>query len=306
MKSPIPEKLRRSSITDGESRSNGDVNNLVETSQSHERPLVLRKTSRRASILTLVSTVAALMSITGWRMRMNTPISISHLSKRVLEAMSGSFCEAFSLVFLSEIFDKTFFMAGLLAIKTSRFISFVGSLAALSTMTFLSVGIGQLVHATPFTTLRIPFHKYATVLAFSFFGVNTILAANGTCFRAFWGHKKRTTMVSEDRLDAQNTIPESQYSRDKQQTFWAQAASTFALVFCAEFGDRSMLATIALGAAANPLSIAWGAIAGHGLSTLIAVCGGSYVAKHTSEKYIGYFSGSLFLLFAAATATGLF
>ena len=169
MKSPIPEKLRRSSITDGESRSNGDVNNLVETSQSHERPLVLRKTSRRASILTLVSTVAALMSITGWRMRMNTPISISQLSKRVLEAMSGSFCEAFSLVFLSEIFDKTFFMAGLLAIKTSRFISFVGSLAALSTMTFLSVGIGQLVHATPFTTLRIPFHKYATVLAFSFF-----------------------------------------------------------------------------------------------------------------------------------------
>jgi putative Ca2+/H+ antiporter (TMEM165/GDT1 family) len=51
--------------------------------------------------------------------------------------------QAFSLVFVSEIGDKTFFIAGLLAMKTSRLISFTGSMAALTVMTIISVVIGQ-------------------------------------------------------------------------------------------------------------------------------------------------------------------
>lgn len=47
---------------------------------------------------------------------------------------------AFSLIFLSEIGDKTFFIAALLAMKLGRWISFIGSVAALSVMTAISVG----------------------------------------------------------------------------------------------------------------------------------------------------------------------
>lgn len=88
------------------------------------------------------------------------------------------FYQAFSLVFVSEIGDKTFFIAGLLAMKTSRLISFIGSIGALAAMTVVSVIIGQVFHVVPSGFAEgIPLDDIAAVLAFTFFGIKTLMEA---------------------------------------------------------------------------------------------------------------------------------
>lgn len=61
----------------------------------------------------------------------------------------SGFFAAFSLIFLSEIGDKTFFIAALLAMKFGRWLSWLGSVAALVVMTGISVGIGAVFAAVP-------------------------------------------------------------------------------------------------------------------------------------------------------------
>ena len=51
----------------------------------------------------------------------------------------------------SEIGDKTFFVAALFAMKTSRFVAFVGAMGALVSMTAIAVFLGRL-----FRSIKIP------------------------------------------------------------------------------------------------------------------------------------------------------
>ena len=87
----------------------------------------------------------------------------------------SGFLQAFLLIFVSEIGDKTFFIAGLLAAKYGRLISFTGSIGALGVMTVISTIIGQLFHAVPESlTKGVPYDDVLAVLAFSYFGLKTL------------------------------------------------------------------------------------------------------------------------------------
>lgn len=77
------------------------------------------------------------------------------------------------------------------------------------------------------------------------------------------------------------------------------------LIFAAEWGDRSMLAVVALAASRPPLAVALGAVAGHAAATLLAVLAGAALAKHADERSMGLLGGSLFILFALATLVDL-
>eukprot|EP00752_Nemacystus_decipiens_P007068 g6334.t1 len=209
---------------------------------------------------------------------------------------SSGFFQAFSLVFVSEIGDKTFFIAALLAAKTSRLISFAGSVGALAVMTVLAVLLGLAFHSVPSVfTSGLPVDDIIAAAAFLYFGINTLKDAYQLPDDSNEG-------IEEERAEAEESVKEL----EGKKTVWALILQTFSLVFAAEFGDRSFLTTIALGAAQNPFGVATGAIAAHASATGIAVTGGALLSQYISEKVIGYIGGTLFVLFSITTAIGIF
>jgi len=118
-----------------------------------------------------------------------------------LDSLTGSgFYQAFSIVFLSEIGDKTFFVAALLAAKLSRFISFIGSLGALAVMSVISVIIGQVFHAVPSEIANgIPLDDVAAVIAFTYFGIKILSEA----------FEEGDSAMDEELQDAKDAVEEN-------------------------------------------------------------------------------------------------
>jgi len=275
--------------------TNDAVTRLIGGAGTEEKRGLLM--SRTSAVVLSAAAVAAVLFVSPLP---SYALDASQSAANAASVFSGlsetGFYQAFSLVFVSEIGDKTFFIAGLLAMKTSRFISYLGSMGALAAMTVLSCVIGQIFHAVPTGLAQgLPLDDVAAVAAFTFFGIKTLLEAN---------EMEGGSVMEEELKDAEETVESSRTI--SEITAFGKIASTFALVFAAEFGDRSFLSTIALSAAQNPFSVCFGAVAAHGLATGIAVLGGSYVAKYVSEKVIGYIGGALFLVFALTTALGIF
>ncbi|KZV46479.1 hypothetical protein F511_10584 [Dorcoceras hygrometricum] len=187
----------------------------------------------------------------------------------ILPAIAKSgFTAAFSLIFVSEIGDKVL----------------LGSMGALSLMTILSVIIGRIFQSVPaqFQT-TLPIGEYAAVALLTFFGLKSIKDA--------WdlpSAKAETddqgNLESDEYAEAEELVKETASKRlsNPLEVLW----KSFSLIFFAEWGDRSMLATIALGAAQSPWGVASGALAGHLLATSIAIVGGAFLSRYISEKLV--------------------
>eukprot|EP00879_Flechtneria_rotunda_P008424 GHRR01008824.1.p1 GENE.GHRR01008824.1~~GHRR01008824.1.p1 ORF type:complete len:366 (+),score=156.08 GHRR01008824.1:261-1358(+) len=201
------------------------------------------------------------------------------------------FVSGLLLIFFSEIGDKTFFIALLLALKQDRTAVFTGTFGALAIMTVISVVLGQVFHQLDelLPASSVPLDDLLAVALLLYFGVNTLRDAATADFRA-----------AEEKEEADEVVTSLSSSGAAAATA-TLVASTFSLVFAAEWGDKSFLATIALAAASDPAGVIFGAVTGHGLATGIAVAGGSLLSRYISERTAQYIGGSLFLVFAAAT-----
>ncbi|GMS87408.1 hypothetical protein PENTCL1PPCAC_9583, partial [Pristionchus entomophagus] len=72
----------------------------------------------------------------------------------------------------------------------------------------------------------------------------------------------------------------------------------FTMTFLAEWGDRSQLTTIILGAREDIAGVIIGGVLGHALCTGIAVMGGKLVAQRISVRTVTLVGGVVFLIFA--------
>ncbi|EIE19495.1 UPF0016-domain-containing protein, partial [Coccomyxa subellipsoidea C-169] len=201
----------------------------------------------------------------------------------------------FLLILFSELGDKTFFIALLLALRKSQGLVFAGTFGALAVMTVISVALGQVLHQLDelLPANSLPLDDIFAAALLVFFGVKTLLDAQDA-----------DESAAGERDEAEKEV--GSLGNGVSGEALGFVLSTFALVFAAEWGDKSFLATIALAAASSPAGVVLGAVGGHGVATGIAVLGGSYLSRFVSEKAVQYLGGTLFLVFAAATVVDIF
>jgi putative Ca2+/H+ antiporter (TMEM165/GDT1 family) len=200
--------------------------------------------------------------------------------------MLTAFTSGFLLVGISELGDKTFFIAMLLAMRHSRRLVFLGVVAALAVMTILSVLMGQVIALLP----KYPIHVLEITL-FIGFGLKLLYDA--------W--KMSPKEACDEVAEAEAVIQKSALEA-KAGKSWGVILEAFVLTFVAEWGDRTQFATIALAASYNPWGVTLGAIAGHTLCAVIAVVSGRLVAGRISERVITTLGGCLFMIFGIVAA----
>lgn len=267
---------------------------------------------------------------------MESVLQMLPLSLRNTMSSSAGFWPAFvqslMLILACELGDRTFFVAAILAMKSSRLVVWCGALAALAAMTVLSAVIGK---AFPLILDR-KWTSMAAAALFAYFGVQLL--------RDWWrmrgevsGENEELAEVEEQLRSSNSGIGNASFmhgsksnsgtgiiangdndekkmnagrSRRTLRTWFACLispvfAKAFSMTALAEWGDRSQIATVAFAASRDLGGVIVGGVIGHAICTGLAVVGGRLLASRISEKAVALMGGILFLTFAILTVIGV-
>lgn len=222
-----------------------------------------------------------------------------------------SFVVSFTMIIFTEIGDKTFLVAALMAMRHPRLIVFTAAFSALIVMTVLSAVAG---HLAP-TLLPKRLTTFAAALLFLIFGARMLREGLDMPKEAGVGEEMKEVEAEleekEHHLARRNSRRESNpyvleagrgkgspspsRSPSKQSPasgltnlmslvlspVWVQ---TFVMTFLGEWGDRSQIATVAMAAGQDYWWVTAGAVVGHCCCTGLAVVGGRALAGRVSMR----------------------
>ncbi|CAG9860779.1 unnamed protein product [Phyllotreta striolata] len=211
------------------------------------------------------------------------------------------FVASLSVILVSEIGDKTFFIAAIMAMRHPRLTVFAGAISALILMTVLSALFGWLV-----TVIPRAYTYYISTALFAIFGLKMLW--EGYQMKKDEGREEMELVQlqltrreqEEHERDALPDVESGSVKRTK--SVWYEVSrillQAFTLTFLAEWGDRSQLTTIILGARENVYGVILGGILGHSACTGVAVLGGRMIAQKISVRTVTLIGGVVFLVFA--------
>lgn len=214
-----------------------------------------------------------------------------------------AFLASLSVIIVSELGDKTFFIAAILAMKNSRLVVFVASMLALGIMTVLASVLGVATTVIP----RVYIH-YTSVVLFVIFGLKML--KEGYDMSPDEAKEELDSVQSSIEKKDQNqpngidrsscyssedpetgvikSLPEVPLKTKIKRRFLVFVSlafiETFTMIFLAEWGDRSQISTLILAARENVIAVTLGALLGHFLCTGLAVIGGRFIAQMISVK----------------------
>ncbi|KAG2431852.1 hypothetical protein HXX76_009345 [Chlamydomonas incerta] len=213
--------------------------------------------------------------------------------------------KSLGVILASEIGDKTFFIAAIMAMRNPRMTVFAGAMGALAVMTVLSAALGW---AAP-NLISKTYTHYAAVALFFFFGLKSLYDA---FLKKDDNEESELEQVEHELSDLNKknaSTGKDMKDLEKKKTnfmvtllgmiFSQIFLKSFTLTFLAEWGDRSQIATIGLAASEDVVGVTIGGIIGHSICTGAAVLGGRHLATHINEQSVAIFGGVMFLLFGA-------
>ncbi|KAJ7383795.1 hypothetical protein OS493_026329 [Desmophyllum pertusum] len=217
-----------------------------------------------------------------------------------------AFVASLSVIIVSELGDKTFFIAAIMSMRHARSIVFTGAMLALGLMTILSAVLG---YAT--TVIPRKYTLYISTALFIFFGLKML--KEGYDMDPNEGQeeleevqaelkKKEAEMEKEDSSNITQDLETGIIRANKPAKLFGLLSpillQAFTLTFLAEWGDRSQLATILLASRENVVGVTIGGTLGHALCTGLAVIGGRLIAQRISVRTVTIIGGVVFLIFA--------
>ena len=226
--------------------------------------------------------------------------------------VASSTVKALLVIIVTELGDKTFFIAAILAMRHGRMVVYAGAMLALALMHILSCLMGL---ALP-SLLPRKYTHFASAILFIYFGYKLLKEAS-----EMGDGPSEELQEAEEELGKKNDSENPDTAEDlegggdgskspagKSQggAFLSQLmvgetfkvfSQAFTLTFLAEWGDRSQIATIGLAASKNVWGIIIGGVIGHALCTGLAVVGGKLLSTKISPRSVAYAGGALFLIF---------
>ncbi|CAH1267574.1 TMEM165 [Branchiostoma lanceolatum] len=217
-----------------------------------------------------------------------------------------AFVASLSVIIVSELGDKTFFIAAIMAMRYSRVTVFIGALGALAVMTILSALMG-------FATMIIPrvYTYYISTGLFVIFGLKMLKEGyymQEEEAQEEFEEVQRELKQKDEEMEMESRTPVTQDVESgvirggSWRRVWGIFSpiflQSFIMTFLAEWGDRSQITTIILAAREDVLGVTIGGILGHALCTGLAVIGGRMIAQRISVRTVTLVGGVVFLIFA--------
>jgi len=201
----------------------------------------------------------------------------------------AAFGSSLTAITLAELGDKTFFMALILAVRHRARWVFIGSFAALTAVTLISLALGYgLRELLPQSLV-----PWLAAVLFLSFGIKLLIDAHGMDANA----------AIDEKAEAEQAINTAESSK-AFNTAWAVIWEAFVLVFIAELGDRTQFTTIFMATAPAQVfsfgGLLAGTLLGHALVTWLAVGAGKWIGQWVNERLLYRLSGGLFLVFGLA------
>eukprot|EP00887_Chlorella_sp_A99_P008267 scaffold12.g8267.t1 len=184
------------------------------------------------------------------------------------------FFKSWGVILASEIGDKTFFIAAVMAMRNSRRLVFAGAMGALAAMTVLSAALGW---AAP-NLISKKYTHYAAVALFFFFGGRLL-------WEAYKGDHSGAEELAEVEQELQPLTGGDAgpgVGGGEAQAGGPSGKTSLSDDF--EKKDRRLQAGLGLAAASDVVGVTLGGILGHALCTGAAVLGGKHLAAHIEER----------------------